>query len=108
MDENTVVLSYLMPYLSDGLQEGLALDITSGSPDFGNDYLGFGLPVQCIDCLFYLRGYMGNDLDGGSQVGPTTFLAQYVPVHPSAGEVAVLVQVLINESLVVSKVEVGL
>ena len=36
MDQNRVVASHIVLELADGLQKGLALDISYGSPDFDN------------------------------------------------------------------------
>ena len=41
MDQNGIVMPYLMLELTDGLQERLALDITDGTADFDDGDTGF-------------------------------------------------------------------
>ena len=51
---------------------------------------------------------MGNHLHGGAKVFAPALLIQHIPVHLAGGEVGVFVQILINEALIVSQVQIGL
>ena len=42
MDEAAVLLALLEAHLTDGLEEGLALDVAGGAADLGNDHIGLG------------------------------------------------------------------
>ncbi len=51
---------------------------------------------------------MGNDLYRLAEVCTLTLLVQDIPVYLTRGKIGKLVQILINEALVMSEVEVGL
>ena len=104
MDEAAVVAALLQAHLTDGLQEGLALD----AADLGNDHIGPGGGSHVVDVALDLVGDVGDDLDGLAQIGTLTLLVQHVPVHLAGGQVGVLVQVFVDKTLVVSQIQIGL
>ena len=50
---------------------------------------------------------MGNHLNGGAKVLSSALLVQNVPVDFAGGQIGILVQILINETLVVSQIKIG-
>ena len=108
MDVAAVVTALLQTHLTDGLEEGLALDVAGGAADLGNDHIGLGGRGQIVDIALDLVGDVGDDLDGLAEVSALTLLVQHVPVHLAGGQVRVLVQVLVDEAFVMAEVEVGL
>ena len=108
MDEAAVLASLLQTHLTDGLKEGLALDIAGGAADLGNDHIGLGGGGQIVDVALDLVGDVGDDLDGLPQISALTLLVQHVPVHLAGGQVGVLVQVFVDEALVVAQIQIGL
>ena len=108
MDEAAVLLALLEAHLTDGLEEGLALDVAGGAADLGNDHIGLGGRGQIVDIALDLVGDVGDDLDGLAEVSALTLLVQHVPVDLAGGEVRILVQVLVDEALVMAEIQVGL
>ena len=68
MDVAAVVAALLQTHLTDGLKEGLALDIAGGAADLGDDHIGFGGGSQIVDIALDLIGDVGDDLDGLAEV----------------------------------------
>ena len=108
MDVAAVVTALLQTHLTDGLEEGLAFDITGRAANLGNDHVSLGGGSQIVDITLDLVGDVGDDLHGLAQVCTLTFLVQHVPVHLAGGQVGVFVQVLVDEALVVAKIQIGL
>ena len=108
MDEAAVLLALLETHLTDGLEEGLALDVAGGAADLGNDHIGLGGRGQIVDIALDLVGDVGDDLNGLAEVSALTLLVQHVPVDLAGGEVRILVQILVDEALVMAQVQVGL
>ena len=108
VDVAAVVAALLQAHLTDGLQEGLALDVAGGAADLGDDHIGLGGGGQVVDVALDLVGDVGDDLDGLAQVCALALLVQHVPVDLAGGQVGVFVQVLVDEALVVAQVEVRL
>ena len=108
MDVAAVVTALLQTHLTDGLEEGLAFDITGRAANLGNDHVSLGGGSQIIDITLDLVGDVGDDLHGLAQVCTLTFLVQHVPVHLAGGQVGVFVQVLVDEALVVAQIQIGL
>ena len=104
MDEAAVLLALLEAHLTDGLEEGLALDVAGGAADLGNDHIGLGGRGQIVDIALDLVGDVGDDLNGLAEVSTLTLLVQHVPVDLAGGEVRILVQVLVDEALVMAEI----
>ena len=51
---------------------------------------------------------MGDDLHGGAQVLPPALLVQHVPIDLAGGKVGKFIQVLVNETLIVAQIQIGL
>ena len=108
MDEAAIVPSLLQPHLTDGLKEGLALDIAGGAADLGNDHIGFGRGGQIVDVALDLVGDVGDDLYRLSKISALTLLVQHVPVHLAGGQVGVFVQIFVDKTLIVTQIQIGL
>ena len=59
--------------LADGLQEGLAFDVTDGSADFDDEYIGFGFVDELQDVVFDGVGNVGDGLDCYAEVLTAAF-----------------------------------
>ena len=108
MDEAAVLPSLLQTHLTDGLKEGLALDVAGGAADLGNDHVRLGGGGQIVDVALDLVGDVGDDLHCLPQISALTLLVQHVPVHLAGGQVGVLVQVFVDETLVMTQIQIGL
>ena len=106
MDEQTVLLAHLQRNLPDSLQKGLGLDIADGAADFGDYHIGVRLLAYPVDEFLDFIGDMGNDLNGGAKVFPPALLVQHIPVDLSRGQVGKLVQILVDEPLVVTQIQI--
>ena len=108
MYEERIVFSDFKGYLSHRLYKGLGFDITHRSAYLRNDHIGICLPADTVDEVLDLIGYMRDYLHRGSQVLAPSLAVQNVPVYSSGCQVRELVKVLIDESLVMSQVQIGL
>ena len=108
MDIAAVLGALLQTDLTDGLQEGLALDVAGGAADLGDDDVRLGALGQIIDIALDLVGDVGDDLHGLAQISALTLLVQDVPVDLAGGQVRVFVQIFVDEALIMAEVEVCL
>ena len=107
VEEHHVLPPPLGSYLADGLQEGLGLNVAHGAADLHDSHVGLGA-LQGVDVGLDLPGDVGDDLHRGPQVVPCPLPVEHVPVHLARGHRGVEAQVLVDESLVVAQVQVGL
>ena len=68
MDVAAVFHALLNANLADGLQERLALNITVGTADFGDDNIGFGAFGKIVDIALDFVGSCGEDGIYGDKV----------------------------------------
>jgi len=94
--------------LAYSLDEGLRFNIADGTADFGDDNVRRRVAADVVDKFLNLVGDMRNDLHGGAEVLAAALLVEDVPVNFTGRQIGVPVQVLIDEALVMSEVEVGL
>ena len=108
MDQNHVLASLLMLELADGLKERLALDIADGSTHLDDGdlrVLGRRIAVEtALDLICDVR----DDLHCASAEISAPFFQKDRPVDLSCSDIGILGQALIDESLVVSEIEIGL
>ena len=107
MDEEAVFASDFEGDLTDGFEEGLALDVADRAADLGDHHVRVGLLAHAVDKRLDLVRHMGDDLHGRAEVFPSPLLVQHVPVDLAGGEVGEAVEVLVDEAFVVTEVEVG-
>ena len=107
MDVAAVFHALLNANLADGLQERLALNITGGTADFGDDNIGFGAFGKIVDIALDFVGNVGNDLHRLAQISALAFLVQHVPIDLARRQVRVLVQIFINKALIMTQIQVG-
>ena len=106
MDKEAVLPAHLQRDLPDSLQKGLGLNIADGAADLGDDHVGVRLLAHPIDKFLDLIGDVGDHLHGGAQILPPALLVQNVPVHLTGGEVGVFVQILVDEPLIVTQIQI--
>jgi hypothetical protein len=91
--------------LADGLQEGERLDVTHGSAHFDDGHIG---ALGILDDLaLHLVGDVRDYLHRAAQVIPSALLVDDGKVHLAGGEVALLGEAGIGETLVMPQVQVG-
>ena len=101
--EHHIVPPSLRGHLTDGLQEGLGLDVAHCAADLHDGRVGVG-GVQCVDAALDLVGDVGDYLDGAPQVIPPPLSVQDVPIHLPRRDRGVYGKILVNEPLVVAQV----
>ena len=108
VDVHGVASAHFGDELADCLQERCALDVAHCAADLGDDHIGVGLLAHPIDALLDLVGDVGDDLNGAAQIVAAALLVQNRPVYLTGGDVVVDGKTLINESLIVSQIQVSL
>ena len=99
--EHAVLGAQIAADLTRGLQERLGFDIADGATDFGDDH---------VDVIGRLRTHAGlisfgdvrDDLHALSKVFAGAFLAQHFLVDLAGGDVRLLAQVHVKETLIVA------
>ena len=108
VDEAAVVAPHLAGDLADGFDEGLALDVARRAADLGDDDVGVRRLADLIDEGLDLVGDVRDDLHRLTEIFARTLLVEHVPIDFARREVGELVEVLVDETLVVAEIEVGL
>ena len=108
VDVEGVVAAHIPAHLADGLQEGLALDVADGAADLRDDDVRVAVLAHPVDEALDLVGDVGDGLDGLAQIPALALPPKDVGVDLAGGQVGVPVQVLVDEPLVVAKIEIGL
>ena len=108
MNIEGILLSHLMPHLTDCLNKGLALDVADGTADFGNHDVCSSLFTHAVNEVFDLVCDVRNGLYRCSQIFATALLGEDIGIDLTRGQIGVFVQVLVDEALVMTKVQICL
>src|SRR4051794_30404314 len=108
VDVEDVAAADVLAHLADGLQERQALDIADRATDLDDDDVSLAVAGDALHALLDLVGYVRDDLDRAAEVVAAALLGDDGLVDASRRDVAELGQVLVDEPLVVTKVEVRL
>src|SRR5215217_1248720 len=106
VDVEDVAPPDVVPELPDRLQKRQALDVADRAPYLGYDDV-LVLP-QAPDPVLYLAGYVRDDLHGRPEVVPPPLAAYDLPVHAPRRDVTEFAQVLVEETLVVTEIQIRL
>src|SRR5660397_141690 len=98
----------IIPELPDGFKKGQAFDVTDGTTDLCDHNVHFGVPGNSCYPFLDLIGYVGDHLDCAAEVVSTTFFADDIVVDGTGSDVGIPAQILINKSLIVTEVQIGL
>ena len=101
-------MSHIMLELTDGLQERLTLDVTYGTAYLDDGDTGLIICKVAVKAALDLIGDMGDDLYSTSAVITTTLLLQYGPVYLTGGNIGIFIQILIDKTLIMSQIQIGL
>ena len=107
MDQNSVLFSHFMLELANGFQKRLTFDITYSAAYFNDSNSRIFIRKVTIEAALDLVGDVRNDLYGASTIIAAAFLLQNRPVDLSCGDVGILIQIFINETLIMSQIEIG-
>ena len=108
MDEDAVGEALLFAELADGLDERLALDVADGAAELGDHDVGAGLLLDAEEPVLDGVGHVRDDLDGAAEEVSLALAGDEALVDGAGGEVGAAGEVLVDEALVVTEVEVGL
>ena len=109
MDHAACALRLLLHELADRLVDRLGFDISHCAAHFYDRNGGFLLPLRLhVKAALDLIGHMGNDLHRSSAVIAPALLVQHGPVYFAGSDIGIVVQTLIDESLVVTQVQIRL
>ena len=108
VDIEGIVLTHFPAHLPDSLQEGLALHIAGGAADLRDDYVRLGLLAHGVNKALDLIGDMGDGLDGLPQVLAPALLGDDVGIDPACGKVGELIEILVNEALIMTQIQIRL
>src|SRR5215212_9208425 len=108
MDEKYVLTTHLIAELPQRFKERLRLDVAHRSPNLNDHHVPLRLFGNSGDPALDLVGDMRDHLDRPTEEITTAFLANDLRVDLPAGEVASLAQADVNESFVMTQVQVRL
>ena len=108
MDQNGIIMAHLMLELTNGFQERLAFDVTYGTADLNDGDTGLVIRKIAVETALDLVGDMRDDLYGTSAIVAAALLLQYGPVYLTGGNVGIFIQILIDETLIMSQIQIGL
>ena len=108
MDEEAVLTPHLKRYLSYSFEERLGFNVTYSAADLSDDHVSIGFLADTVYEILYFICYMGYDLNGRAEILAAALFIEHVPVYFTGGEIRVFVEILVDETLVVAEVEIGL
>jgi len=107
MDVKGVIAADLVAQLANGFEIGLALDIADRSSHFEHDEICPRGLCHLHDAAFDLIGDVWNDLNGAAQIISLTLFADHFGVYLTGGDIAIFVQVNIDETFIMTQVQIG-
>ena len=118
VDVQDVPASHVLAHLADRLEERERLDVADRAADLHDHHAVRGQPAgrdragplagDARDALLDLVRDVRDDLHGAAEVVAAALLGDHALVDPARRDVARLGQVLVDEALVVTEVEIGL
>ena len=93
--------------LTNRFQKRLAFDIAHSAAHFDDGNAGFLIGKVPIKTALYFIRDMGDHLNGAAAIIAPPFFLKNGPVYFSRGHVGVFVQIFINETLIVAKIQIG-
>ena len=108
VDVQHVRAADVLAHLADGLEERQRFDVADGPADLDDDDVRVAVARDAPDPLLDLVGDVRDDLDRAAEVVAAPLLGDDRLVDAAGRDVAELAQVLVDEPLVVTEVEVGL
>ena len=104
--EQAVFPAHLEGYLPHRFYKWLGLYIAYGAAYLGYDHVGVCLLAHTVYEIFYFVGYVGYDLNCGTEVLAAALLIQHVPVYLTGGKIGILIQIFVDKTLVVTQIKV--
>ena len=108
MDKADILRAGIFAILANGLHEGLRLDVANGAAQLGDDHVGASLLLDATELVLNGIGDMRNHLNGAAQEVAAALASDQALIDSARGEVGIAGKVLVDEALVMTKVEIGL
>ncbi len=108
MNHDSILMTDLLLELTDRLEKRLGLDITDGTTDLDDGDTILVLVIRMIEITLDLVCDVWDDLHGVSLILAVALLVQDRPVDLTGGNIAPVIQGLVDETLVVTQIEVRL
>ena len=108
MDQDRVVAADLMLELSDGLQERLALDVAHRAAHLDNGDPGIFISEIAVEAALDLIRDVGDHLYRAAAVIAAALFLQNGPVDLTRSHVGVLAQIFVDETFIMTQVQIGL
>ena len=94
--------------LTERFKERLALDIAHGAAHLDDGDSGFLIGKITVETAFDFVCNMRDYLNGSPAVISPAFLLEHAPVNFTRGHIGILVQIFVNKTLIVPKVQIRL
>ena len=107
MHEYAVFTSHFQGDLPDAFQKRQTLDVTRGAADFRDDEICLRMASCLYDEILDFIRHMRDHLYGFSQIFSVPFLVDDIPVHPPGGQVRIRMEVLVDEALIMTQIQIG-
>ena len=108
VDAAYVLGAGIFAVLADRLDKRLALDVANGAAQLGDDHVGSGLLFNGAEAGLDGVGHVRNHLHGTAQKVAAALASDQVAIDRSRGEVGIAGKVLVDKTLVMTQVKVGL
>ena len=107
MNEQGIFCAYFQSHLSDSFKKRLTFNVSGCSSNLRDNHIRLACPTYIVDKRFDFVRNMGDYLHRLAQILTSAFLVQHIPVHFAGCQVGKPVQILVDETLIMSEVEVG-
>ena len=108
MNHDGILMTDLLLELTNRLEERLGLDIADRTTNLDDGDTILALVIRMIEITLDLVRDVWDDLDGMTLILTVTLLVEDGPVHLTGGDIAPVIQGLVDETLVMTEIEVGL
>src|SRR5437879_13163837 len=108
MPVSYVIAPNILAHLANGFQEWFPLNIADSTTNFHNNHVCIRTTSYSLHTLFNLVGDMRNNLNSSSQILTAPLFANYRGINLSSSDIVDLIGGLINKTLIVAQVQVGL
>src|SRR5581483_11947734 len=108
MDVHDVLVTRVVAHLADRLEKWQRLDVADGSADLHDADVGMARLRNVFDVRFDLVGDVGDHLDRRPQIVAPAFLFDDRIVDLSGRDVIRALQILVDETFVVTEIQIGL
>ncbi len=108
MNQNGIFMSHFMLKLADGFQKGLTFNVAYCASYLNNGNFCVFCGEISMKTAFDLVGDVGNDLNRTASEVAAPFFLKHAPVDFSGGHIRIFGEIFVNESFIMSQVQIRL